>query len=196
VLCALRRPDAGRYWLEGRRIDRLREEARDRLRGRRIGFLAATPLLVPELTVLDNVELPLLYRRVEAPERRARAVGILGELGLGTRLRLRPRELSPAERQRVALARACVGGPDLLLADDPTRGLDGRSGDEIMDLLESRSALGATLVVATQDPARGRRARRMVQMRDGSVVRELAGGLRFGARGALAGRLRGRARRR
>jgi len=96
----------------------------------------------------------------------------------------------------VALARACVGAPDLLLADEPTCGLDGRSGDEIMDLLESRCALGATLVIATQDPARGRRASRLVQMRDGAVVRELAGGLRFGSRGALARRLRGRARRR
>ena len=196
VLCGLRRPDSGRYWLEGRRVDRLHEEARDRLRGRRIGVLAGTPLLVPELSVVENVELPLLYRRVDARERRARVVAILGELGLGPRLRLRPQDLSPAERQRVALARACIGRPDLLLADDPTRGLDGRSGDEIMDLLESRRAQGSTLVVATQDPARGRRADRLVQMRDGFVVRELAGGIRFGSRAALSGRLRGRARRR
>ena len=196
VLSGLRRPASGCYWLDGRRVDRLREEARDRLRGRRIGFLAGTPLLVPELSVVENVELPLLYRRVDARERRARAVGILGELGLGPRLRLRPQELSPAERQRAALARACIGRPDLLLADDPTRGLDGRSGDEVMDLLESRRIQGLTLVIATQDAARGRRADRLVQMRDGHVVRELAGGIRFGSRGALAGRLRGRARRR
>jgi len=196
VLGGLVRPDAGRYWLDGRRIDRLGEEARDRLRGRRIGFLVGAPRLVPELSVVENVELSLVYRRVEEKERRARAVAILGDLGMGPRLRLRPSELSPGERQRVALARACVGAPDLLLADEPTCGLDGRSGDEIMDLLESRCALGATLVIATQDPARGRRASRLVQMRDGAVVRELAGGLRFGSRGALARRLRGRARRR
>ena len=196
VLGGLVRPDAGRYWLDGRRVDRLGEEARDRLRGRRIGFLVGAPRLVPELSVIENVELSLVYRRVEQKERRARAVAILGDLGMGPRLRLRPSELSPGERQRVALARACVGAPDLLLADEPTCGLDGRSGDEIMDLLESRCALGATLVIATQDPARGRRASRLVQMRDGAVVRELAGGLRFGSRGALARRLRGRARRR
>ena len=196
VLGGLVRPDAGRYWLDGCRIDRLGEEARDRLRGRRIGFLVGAPRLVPELSVVENVELSLVYRRVEEKERRARAVAILGDLGMGPRLRLRPSELSPGERQRVALARACVGAPDLLLADEPTCGLDGRSGDEIMDLLESRCALGATLVIATQDPARGRRASRLVQMRDGAVVRELAGGLRFGSRGALARRLRGRARRR
>jgi ABC-type lipoprotein export system ATPase subunit len=196
VLGGLVRPDAGRYWLDGRRVDRLGEEARDRLRGRRIGFLVGAPRLVPELSVIENVELSLVYRRVEQKERRARAVAILGDLGMGPRLRLRPSELSPGERQRVALARACVGAPDLLLADEPTCGLDGRSGDEIMDLLESRCALGATLVIATQDPARGRRASRLVQMRDGAVVRELAGGLRFGSRGGLARRLRGRARRR
>jgi putative ABC transport system ATP-binding protein len=196
VLGGLVRPEGGRYWLEGRRVDGLGEEARDRLRGRRIGFLVGAPRLVPELSVVENVELPLVYRRVAGRERRARAVAILGDLGMGPRLRLRPSELSPGERQRVALARACVGAPDLLLADEPTRGLDGRSGDEIMDLLESRCALGATLVIATQDPARGRRARRLVQMRDGAVVRELAGGLRFGSRGAPARPLRGRARRR
>ena len=196
VIAGLRRPSSGRYWLDGRRIDRLPEAARDRLRGHCIGFLPGAPQLVPELSVVENVELPLLYQRVGAEERRARAVGILGELGLGPRLRLRPGELSPGERQRVALARACVAAPELLLADEPTRGLDGHSGDEIMDLLESRRALGATLVLATQDPARGRRASRLVQMRDGGVVRELAGGLRFGSRGAHAGRLRGRSRRR
>jgi predicted ABC-type transport system involved in lysophospholipase L1 biosynthesis ATPase subunit len=96
----------------------------------------------------------------------------------------------------VALARACACGPELLVVDEPTRGLDARSGDEIMDLLESRSALGVTVVVATQDPARGRRARRLVQMRDGRVVRELAGGLRFGRSAQVVRRLRGRARRR
>jgi putative ABC transport system ATP-binding protein len=196
VLGGLLRPQAGRYWLDGHRVDCLGEEERDRLRGRRIGFLIDAPLLVPELSVVENVELPLVYRGVEKEERRALAVAMLGDLGMGPRLRLRPSELSPGERQRVALARACVGAPDLLLADEPTRGLDGRSGDEIMDLLESRCALGATLVIATQDAARGRRARRLVQMRDGAVVRELAGGLRFGSRGALMRRLRGRARRR
>src|SRR5262249_9862821 len=196
VIAGLRRPSSGRYWLAGRGVDGLPEAARARLRGHRIGFLLGAPQLVPELSVVENVELPLLYQRVGAEERRARAVGILGELGLGPRLRLRPGELSPGERQRAALARACIGRPDLLLADDPTRGLDGRSGDEGMDLLESRRAQGLTPVIAAQGAARGRRADRLVQMRDGYVVRELAGGIRFGSRGALAGRLRGRARRR
>src|SRR5262249_41715049 len=140
------------------------------------------------------VEVPLVYRRLEPAVCRARAAGILGELGLGARLGRRPCELSPSERRRVELARARVGAPELLLAPGPPRGLDARAGDELMDLLELRSALGVTVVVATQDAARGRRARRLVQMRDGEVLRELAGGRRFGARGALVRRLRGRAR--
>jgi predicted ABC-type transport system involved in lysophospholipase L1 biosynthesis ATPase subunit len=137
-----------------------------------------------------------VYQRIGRSERRARAVGILGELGMGPRLGRRPGELSPGDRQRVALARACACEPDLLLVDEPTRSLDARTGDEIMDLIGSRNALGATVVFATQDPVRGRRARRVVQMRDGQVVRELDGGLRFGRRSAVVRRLRGRARRR
>lgn len=196
VLAGLVRPEAGHYWLDGMRVDALSEARLLRLRARRIGFVFENAALIPELSALENVEVPLVYQRIGRSERRARAVGILGELGMGPRLWRRPGELSPGDRQRVALARACACDPDLLLVDEPTRGLDARSGDEIMDLLESRCAIGATLVVATQDPARGRRARRLVQMRDGQVVRELAGGLRFGRRGAVVRRLRGRARRR
>ncbi|TFG93394.1 MAG: ABC transporter ATP-binding protein [Myxococcales bacterium] len=196
VLGCLVRPEAGHYWLDGTRVEKMSEARLARLRGRRIGFVFESAALIPELTALENVEVPLLYQRIDRSERLARAVGILGELGMGTRLRRRPGELSPGDRQRVALARACACGPELLVVDEPTRGLDARSGDEIMDLLESRSALGVTVVVATQDPARGRRARRLVQMRDGRVVRELAGGLRFGRSAQVVRRLRGRARRR
>ena len=196
VLGCLVRPETGHYWLDGIRVERLSEARLARLRGRRIGFVFEQAALIPELSALENVEVPLVYQRLGRSERRARASGILGELGMGPRMGRRPSELSPGDRQRVALARACACGPDLLLVDEPTRGLDARSGDEIMDLLESRSALGTTVVVATQDPVRGRRARRIVQMRDGQVVRELAGGLRFGRSGAVVRRLRGRARRR
>jgi putative ABC transport system ATP-binding protein len=196
VLGCLIRPESGHYWLDGMRVERLSQARMARLRGRRVGFVFETDALVPELSLVENVEVPLLYQRIDRSERRARAVGILGELGMGASLRRRPGELSPGDRRRVALARACVCRPELLVVDDPTRGLDARSGDEIMDLLDARSALGVTLVVATQDAARGRRARRLVQLRDGRVVRELAGGLRFGRSGTVVRRLRGRARRR
>ena len=196
VLGCLIRPEAGHYWLDNVRLERLSMARLARLRGRRIGFVFEADLLVPELSAVENVEVPLLYRRIDRSERVARAAGILGEFGMGSRLKLRPGELSHGDRKRVALARACVGAPELLLVDEPTRGLDTRSGDEIMDLLESRKALGATIVIATQDPVRGRRARRLVQMRDGRVVRELSGGLRFGRSSTVVRRLRGRARRR
>ena len=196
VLGCLVRPDAGSHWLDGKRVDALSDAERAHLRGRRIGMLFEATALVPELSVLENVEVPLLYQGMGRAERRMRAAGVLGELGLGSRLRRRPGDLSPGEQQRVALARACVGEPELLLVDEPTRGLDVRSGDEIMDLIASRSAFGATIVVATQDAARGRRAHRVVQICDGHVVRELAGGIRSGPRGALVRRLRARRRRR
>jgi putative ABC transport system ATP-binding protein len=196
VLGCLVRPESGRYWLDGMRVDELSDGELARLRGRRIGMLFEADALVPELSALENVELPLVYQRMGRAERRARAAGVLGELGLGGRLRRRPGELSPGEARRVALGRACACDPELLLLDEPTRGLDVRAGDEIMDLVAVRSALGATVVVATQDAVRGRRARRLVQIRDGHVVREIAGGLRSGASGALVRRLRGRGRRR
>ncbi len=196
VLGLLTRPDAGSYWLDGARVDALSDAQLARLRGRRIGFVFEASLLVPELSVLDNVELPLVYQRLGRSERRARAAGMLGEIGLGLRLRRRPDELAPGERRRVALARACASNPDLLLVDEPTHGLDGREGDEIMDWLDSRSALGTTVVIATRDLARGCRARRLVHLRNGHLLREIAPELRPGSRGVVVRTPRGRARRR
>ena len=194
VLGLLTRPDAGIYRLDGARVDALPDAERARLRGRRIGLVSESSWLAPELSLLENVELPLVYQRLAPARRRERAAGILGELGLGPRLHRRPDELAPGERRRAALARACVGGADLLLADEPTRGLDGREADEIMDWLDSRNALGATVVVATRDPARGCRARRIVHLRNGQLLRELPPGLRSGSRGLVARTPRGRAR--
>jgi ABC-type lipoprotein export system ATPase subunit len=194
VLGGLVRPDAGRYALDGVRVDRLSDAELARLRGRRIGMLFARSLLVPELSALENVEVPLAYQRVAGAERRARAAAILGELGLGAHLRRRPRQLSPGERRRVALARALVVEPELVLADDPARGLDARAGDEILDLLASRSALGAAVVVASEDPLRARCARRLVRLCEGRVQPELCGGPRLAGR-STAGRGLRRARR-
>jgi|SRR5262245_10786300 len=194
VLGCLRRPDAGCLRFDGARVDVLPDAELARLRGRRIGFVFEASLLVPELSALENVELPLVYQPIDRAERRARAAGILGELGLGERLRRRPRELGPGERRRVALARACACGPDLILLDEPTRGLDAREGDELMDLIESRAALGATVVLATREPARGCRAGRVLPLCDGRLLSEAAPCSRFRPRGAAVGRLRGRAR--
>jgi|SRR5262245_10970193 len=194
LLGLLTRPDAGVHRIDGARVDALPDAERARLRGRRIGLVFESSWLAPELSLLENVELPLVYQRLSPAQRRERAAGILGELGLGAHLRRRPGDLAPGERRRAAFARACVGGADLLLADEPTRGLDGREADEIMDWLDTRSALGATVVVATRDPARGCRARRLVHLRNGQLLRELPPGLRSGSRGLVARTPRGRAR--
>jgi putative ABC transport system ATP-binding protein len=170
LLGCLERPSSGRYWFDAEPVEGLSDEALSELRGRRIGFVFQSFFLLPELDVVENVEVPLFYQGVPRAERRARAAGILAELGLGARLRHRPNELSGGERQRAAIARALVTDPDLLLADEPTGSLDSRTGDEILELLEERNAAGTTLVLVTHDAAKGRRARRLLQMRDGRLV--------------------------
>jgi len=196
VLAGLVRPSQGVCRIDGTNLDALDEDELARLRGRWIGIFFGAFHLVAGRSALENVEMPLVHRRIPPAERRARAAEALAELGMAAHLRSLPHELSGAERARVALARACVGEPALLLADEPTARLDGRTGDEVMELLEVCLARGMALVVATADAARARRARRLIQMRDGVLLRELDGGRRLGARGPLLRRLRGRARRR
>jgi putative ABC transport system ATP-binding protein len=150
-----------------------------------IGFVFQTFHLVPRLTALENVELPMLFAGVPRPERAERAVRSLGEVGLSDRAAHRPEQLSGGERQRVALARGVVMGPSILLADEPTGNLDTASGREVIALLERLNEGGLTLVIVTHDPAIGRRARRQIRLvdgalasdtrRDGSVTLALAG---------------------
>ena len=170
LLGCLERPSSGRYWFDGEPVEDLSDDALSDLRGRRIGFVFQSFFLLPELDVVENVEVPLFYQGVMRAERRDRAAEILARLGLGARLRHRPNELSGGERQRAAIARALVTDPDLLLADEPTGSLDSRTGDEILELLEARNDAGTTLVVVTHDAEKGRRARRLLQMRDGCLV--------------------------
>lgn len=196
VLAGLVRPSVGICRLDATNLDALGDEELARLRGRRIGMVFGAFHLVPHLSALENVEVALVYQRLAPAPRRARAAEALAELGMAAHLRSLPHELSGVERARVAIARACVAEPALLLADEPTAELDGRGGDEVMELLEARHARGTALVVATHDAARARRARRLIQMRDGVLLRELAGLRQIGARAAPLRRLRGRARRR
>jgi putative ABC transport system ATP-binding protein len=170
LLGCLERPSCGRYWFDGEPVEGRSDEELSDLRSRRIGFVFQSFFLLPELDVVENVEVPLVYQGATRSERRERAAAILGQVGLGSRLRHRPNELSGGERQRAAIARALVTAPDLLLADEPTGSLDSRTGDEILDLLEQRNAAGTTLVVVTHDAAKAGRARRLLQMRDGSLV--------------------------
>jgi putative ABC transport system ATP-binding protein len=170
VLGLLDAPDAGEYWLKDEATSTLDEVRRAQLRSRWIGFVFQSYHLIPRLTALENIELPMLLAGIEPAERRQRSSKLIERLGLGDRVLHRPAELSGGQRQRVAIARAMVMQPSLLLADEPTGNLDSRSGAEVVGLLEELNQEGLTLVVVTHDPALGERARRQLLMRDGKIV--------------------------
>jgi len=172
VLGCLDRPTAGSYRFEGRDVGSVSEQERSLLRRHRIGFVFQFFHLLPRLSAAGNVEMPMLFAGVARHERRSRAERALAAVGLTPRAHHRPDQLSGGERQRVAIARAVVMGPSLLLADEPTGNLDRSSAREVMELLESMQRQGLTLVVVTHDPAIAERARRVVQMEDGRVVRD------------------------
>jgi len=170
VLGCLDRPDQGRYELDGRDVSRLDEDELSLLRRHTIGFVFQFFHLVPRLTALGNVELPMLFAGIPPAERRARALARLKAVGLEPRAQHRPDQLSGGERQRVALARATVLEPKLLLADEPTGNLDTTSGRHVLEILEQMNTAGLTLIVVTHDPAVARRARRVLVLKDGRVV--------------------------
>jgi len=170
VLGCLDRPDQGRYELDGRDVSRLDEDELSLLRRHTIGFVFQFFHLVPRLTALGNVELPMLFAGIPPAERRARALARLKAVGLEPRAQHRPDQLWGGERQRVALARATVLEPKLLLADEPTGNLDTTSGRHVLEILEQMNTAGLTLIVVTHDPAVARRARRVLVLKDGRVV--------------------------
>jgi putative ABC transport system ATP-binding protein len=173
VLGCLDRPDSGSYRLDGREVARLSDAELTLLRRHRIGFVFQSFHLVPRLSALGNVELPMIFAGVEKGERAERAKMALDAVGLSPRAEHRPEQLSGGERQRVALARAVVMGPSILLADEPTGNLDTASGAEIVRLMESLNAKGLTLILVTHAPAIGGRARHRVRLVDGAVVEEV-----------------------
>jgi putative ABC transport system ATP-binding protein len=171
LLGALDRPTAGQVRYEGRDVRDLDDAELATLRNRRIGFVFQSFHLLPRMTALDNVALPLVYRRGSAKERRERAAEALAAVGLADRTDHRPTELSGGQQQRVAIARALVTDPALLLADEPTGNLDSATGEDIMALLERLQAeLGTALVVITHEAEIAGRARRRIALRDGRIV--------------------------
>jgi len=170
VLGLLDRPTSGTYRLHGEDVSTLDDNALAANRQRHIGFIFQFFHLIPRLTALENVELPLVLTGTAPRQRRDRAAGILESVGLKARLDHRPDQLSGGERQRVAIGRAIVMEPSFLLADEPTGNLDTRSGSEIMQILEQLNQGGIALLLVTHDPAIGGRARRHLTLRDGKVV--------------------------
>ena len=165
---------AGRYWLEGREVGVLSGNERARLRRTRIGFVFQTFNLLPRLTALENVALPLLYQGRVA-DVRERAASALAHLGLGHRASHRPAEMSGGECQRVAIARAVVTQPGIILADEPTGNLDSATGAEIMRLLDKLNAEGRTILIVTHSTEVAAHAGRILQMHDGQIVEGAAG---------------------
>ncbi len=169
LLGCLDTPTAGRYLLEGRDVSALSNDERARVRNTRIGFVFQTFNLLPRLTALDNVALPLLYRGHNGYARQ-HAAEALERVGLSQRAGHRPTEMSGGERQRVAIARALVADPILILADEPTGNLDSKTGADIMRLLVELSAEGRTILIVTHDANVAAHARRTVHMQDGQIV--------------------------
>ena len=169
LLGCLDRPTAGTYWLEGKAVSGLTRQEQAAVRNQQIGFVFQTFNLLPRLSALENVAMPLTYRgRVK--QVRERAAKALARVGLADRLGHRPAELSGGQRQRVAMARALVTNPALILADEPTGNLDSKTGADIMTLLTALNREGRTIILVTHDTAVARHAQRVLQMQDGEFV--------------------------
>ena len=170
ILGCLDTPDAGSYWLNGQRVSAMRDNQLAHVRNREIGFVFQSFALLPRATALQNVELPLLYARVQRRDRARRAGEALARVGLADRARHRPAELSGGQRQRVAIARALVTNPSLLLADEPTGNLDTTTGEEILALFDELHRAGNTVVVVTHEAEVAARAQRILRVLDGRIV--------------------------
>jgi putative ABC transport system ATP-binding protein len=186
ILGCLDRPSSGSYLLDGREVQSLDDAELTLVRRHRIGFVFQFFHLVPRLTAVENIEVPMIFAGVPRAERRERAQSALASVGLEDRAEHRPDQLSGGERQRVALARATVMEPRILLADEPTGNLDSTSGRQVLEVLERLNAAGLTLVVVTHDPNVAHRARRVVILEDGRVVRRGLGAEIQEATGGLA----------
>eukprot|EP00752_Nemacystus_decipiens_P014082 g12518.t1 len=176
IIGALDRPTDGQYLLDGEDVAQMDDERLSKVRGKRLGFVFQAFNLIPQLTVLDNVIVPLFYQGVHMSERRDRAEAVLKKVELGERLSHRPSQLSGGQMQRVAIARALVNEPSILLADEPTGNLDTKTGDAILALFDELHEQGLTIVMVTHDPAMEERCERVVKLLDGLINEDIAGG--------------------
>lgn len=165
-------PSSGQYFLGDQEISGYSEAKLGDLRKNNVGFVFQSFNLIDDLSVYENVELPLLYQEASHAKRRARVREVLELLDLQSRATHKPEQLSGGQQQRVAMARAVVGDPTLIVADEPTGNLDTRNGEEVMDMLTTLNQQGTTILMVTHSPAHASRARRVVELLDGRIVRE------------------------
>jgi putative ABC transport system ATP-binding protein len=164
-------PSEGELHVDGKKINGQGDRGLASLRNETIGFVFQSFHLIPDLSVVDNVEIPLLYRKLPGKERRQRALKALERVGLSSRVDHFPTQLSGGQQQRVAIARAIVGAPRILLADEPTGNLDSHMGDEIMSILEGLNQRdGTTVVMVTHDQEKAERTQRIIRLFDGRIV--------------------------
>ena len=169
LLGCLDRPSSGHYRLGGEDVSQMNDDALSAVRGARLGFVFQSYNLIQQLTVVENIEIPLYYQDRPEEQSRAMACRMAARVGLEQRLEHKPFELSGGQQQRVAIARALVNEPLVILADEPTGNLDSSSGTEVMKLFDELHDQGKTLILVTHDPGVGQRARRTIRLRDGEI---------------------------
>lgn len=163
-------PTTGEYYLDGKEISTYNEKQLSKIRNEKIGFIFQKFNLLPKLSAYENVELPLIYRGMNAKERKQRSLEAIEKVGLTDRMNHKPTELSGGQQQRVAIARALAGDPPVLLADEPTGNLDSKSGNDVMNLIKQLSSDGKTIVLITHDNEISSKAQRIITIKDGLLL--------------------------
>ena len=169
ILGCLDQPTKGQYFLDGKDIALMGDDELSRVRGQKIGFVFQAFNLISELTIVENVEVPLFYQGIPKAERQARAISKLELVGLGDRLTHRPRELSGGQQQRVAIARALINEPSIIMANEPTGNLDSKTGTAILEIIETLHNTGMTIIMVTHDDDIAEHCQRIYRLRDGEV---------------------------
>lgn len=185
ILGCLDRPTSGKYILDGSDVSSLSGNQLAAIRNKKIGFVFQAFNLLPRLTILQNVELPMVYSGIPAGERRKRALAALEKVGLSERVKHKPNEISGGQKQRVAIARSLVNNPSIILADEPTGNLDSKSSYEIMEIFEALNNEGVTIVLVTHEPDIAAFTKRNILFKDGQIIKDTIVENRSSAGGAV-----------